>query len=121
MQREGVCTQYLVAAQIGRVTDHIDAVELRLDDGVIDGSADVVRVAQHKGQSVSATVQPIRAHHDIGGSTKHDSVRSQTLELVVLDNRAAGILTDDAHRCPAIYAVTPQGGARPHYMNRGFV
>src|SRR5689334_10607690 len=38
-ERQGPRPDYVIAAQTGRIADHVDAVELRLDDGVVNGRA----------------------------------------------------------------------------------
>jgi hypothetical protein len=59
MQSKRVRAQDLIAAQYGRVTDDIDAVKFRLNDGVVNRGADLGLVAEHEGETVAAVVQAI--------------------------------------------------------------
>src|SRR5258706_3593819 len=119
VQRVCMGAQHLVVPQDRRVADHIDSIELRLDDRIADRGADAVDIAEHEGKTVAAVVQPIGLHHRVGRATYHHAIGSDPLQLVAFDDYAAGILDDDAHRRTAVDAVPPNHRARANQVNIG--
>src|ERR1700734_1067659 len=111
--------QHLVVPQDRRVADHIDSIELRLYDRIADRRADLTSIPEHEGKTVAAVVQPIAPHQRVGRPAYHHAIRSDPIQLVVIDVRAAGVLGDDAHRCAAVDAVLTDHRARAHYVNIG--
>src|SRR5690606_29304165 len=105
LQCEGVRAHDLVIAQDRRVADDIDAVELRLDDRVIDRAARAARNAEHECEPVTAIVNAVRAYERIRRTLQHDSVRSEPVELVLLDDGSARVLGDDPHAGTAADAI----------------
>src|SRR5579872_7145382 len=121
MQRVGMRLQHLVALQNRRIAHHVDAVELRLDDGVLESSARTARIAQHKSESVAAVMYPVAAYHRIDGAAHHDAVGGEVFELVALDDRLASVLGHYSHRRSAAHVVAAHHGAGAEHVDGGLL
>jgi len=61
-------------------------------------------------------VQPVRAHQRVGGAANHDTVGSESLQLIVVDDRTAGVFCDDPHRGAPVDAIAANHGACTHHV-----
>src|SRR5207302_9693690 len=84
--------QHLVVPEDRRIAEHVDAVELRLDDGVSDRAARPARIAEHERQAIAAVVDAVGAHQGISRAAHHDGTGGEVLELVAFDDHFTGVL-----------------------------
>src|SRR6185437_6450411 len=120
VQRESMRMQHLVVSQDRRVPDHVDAVVLRLDDRVLDGGAGSARIPEHESEPVTAIVQAVGAYQGVGRATHHDAISGQSLQFVVIDDGAAGVLRNDAHGGSPAHVIATDDATGAHQVHIRF-